>query len=270
MSEELYSTATPRLNQNVATSRSSAHIDALMTDEQAISNPNQSSFASPPTGLWRQVVSAEDTHGTQSPPETAPSFDQHGPATPVPEQRPTTMPALESFDPQDLAMENNPVTTRDIPLIDDSHTGNTGLPPPTQPTEPRTHHVPDHEQETSVTGWLAPPQAEEQPAASTPYKTQGTQTTKPSKISFDGAYSSLTSLHLLIPQFESAKFDIATFLQLCRVFPHLTFWDSDYLTLSEITFEWGDSYDDKDWMRLRAILAPTLMVNPSFPLSKKK
>ncbi len=38
------------------------------------------------------------------------------------------------------------------------------------------------------------------------------------------------------------------------------FWDSDYLTLSEITFEWGDSYDDKDWVRLRAILAPTLMV----------
>ena len=36
----------------------------------------------------------------------------------------------------------------------------------------------------------------------------------------------------------------------------------EYLTLSEITFEWGDSYDDKDWIRLRAILAPTLMVSP--------
>lgn len=34
----------------------------------------------------------------------------------------------------------------------------------------------------------------------------------------------------------------------------------DYLSLSEITFEWGDSYDDKDWDRLRKILAPTLMV----------
>ena len=34
----------------------------------------------------------------------------------------------------------------------------------------------------------------------------------------------------------------------------------EYLSLSEITFEWGDSYDDKDWSRLRAILAPTLMV----------
>lgn len=37
--------------------------------------------------------------------------------------------------------------------------------------------------------------------------------------------------------------------------------NADYLSLSEITFEWGDSYDDKDWMRLRAILAPTLMVS---------
>ena len=35
---------------------------------------------------------------------------------------------------------------------------------------------------------------------------------------------------------------------------------TDYLSLSEITFEWGDSYDDKDWDRLRKILAPTLMV----------
>ncbi|KAI4201745.1 MAG: hypothetical protein LQ346_002107 [Caloplaca aetnensis] len=35
----------------------------------------------------------------------------------------------------------------------------------------------------------------------------------------------------------------------------------DYLSLSEITFEWGDSYDAKDWRRLRAILAPTLMVD---------
>ncbi|KAL8715830.1 MAG: hypothetical protein Q9220_000497 [cf. Caloplaca sp. 1 TL-2023] len=35
----------------------------------------------------------------------------------------------------------------------------------------------------------------------------------------------------------------------------------DYLSLSEITFEWGDSYDAKDWRRLRAILAPTLMID---------
>ena len=33
----------------------------------------------------------------------------------------------------------------------------------------------------------------------------------------------------------------------------------DFLSLSEITFEWGNSYDDKDWRRLRAILAPGLM-----------
>ncbi|MCJ1463673.1 hypothetical protein MMC07_002281 [Pseudocyphellaria aurata] len=37
----------------------------------------------------------------------------------------------------------------------------------------------------------------------------------------------------------------------------------DYLSLSEITFEWGDSYDDKDWDRLRKILAPTLMIDYS-------
>lgn len=36
---------------------------------------------------------------------------------------------------------------------------------------------------------------------------------------------------------------------------------SEYLALSELAFEWGDSYDDKDWPRLRAILAPFLMVS---------
>ncbi|KAI9814064.1 MAG: centractin- actin- protein of the dynactin complex [Pycnora praestabilis] len=35
----------------------------------------------------------------------------------------------------------------------------------------------------------------------------------------------------------------------------------DWLALSELTFEWGDSYDTKDWNRLREILAPTLMVD---------
>lgn len=40
--------------------------------------------------------------------------------------------------------------------------------------------------------------------------------------------------------------------------PRISF--DDYLSLSEITFEWGDSYDAKDWRRLGAILAPTLMV----------
>ncbi|KAL8909512.1 MAG: hypothetical protein Q9207_000192 [Kuettlingeria erythrocarpa] len=41
--------------------------------------------------------------------------------------------------------------------------------------------------------------------------------------------------------------------------PRISF--DDYLSLSEITFEWGDSYDAKDWRRLRAILAPTLMID---------
>ena len=44
----------------------------------------------------------------------------------------------------------------------------------------------------------------------------------------------------------------------------LIYYASEYLSLSEITFEWGDSYDDKDWARLRAILAPTLMVGLVF------
>ena len=41
---------------------------------------------------------------------------------------------------------------------------------------------------------------------------------------------------------------------------HLLIEVIEYLALSEITFEWGDSYDDKDWQRLSAILAPKLMV----------
>ncbi|KAK5057511.1 centractin- actin- protein of the dynactin complex [Exophiala bonariae] len=33
------------------------------------------------------------------------------------------------------------------------------------------------------------------------------------------------------------------------------------LQLNEISFEWGDSYDAKDWGRLRAIIAPTLVID---------
>ncbi|QLI71127.1 Scytalone dehydratase-like protein Arp1 [Metarhizium brunneum] len=35
----------------------------------------------------------------------------------------------------------------------------------------------------------------------------------------------------------------------------------DYLDLSTLVFEWADSYDAKDWARLRAILAPALYVD---------
>lgn len=35
----------------------------------------------------------------------------------------------------------------------------------------------------------------------------------------------------------------------------------EWLALSELNFEWGDSYDDKDWERLAKIVAPTLMVD---------
>ncbi|RDA83077.1 hypothetical protein CP532_2557 [Ophiocordyceps camponoti-leonardi (nom. inval.)] len=37
----------------------------------------------------------------------------------------------------------------------------------------------------------------------------------------------------------------------------------DYLELSGLLFEWGDSYDSKDWTRLRGIIAPTLYVDYS-------
>ncbi|KAJ5738860.1 hypothetical protein N7493_002015 [Penicillium malachiteum] len=35
---------------------------------------------------------------------------------------------------------------------------------------------------------------------------------------------------------------------------------SDYLACSELTFEWADSYDTKNWSRLANILAPTVKV----------
>ncbi|KJZ72328.1 Putative scytalone dehydratase [Hirsutella minnesotensis 3608] len=37
----------------------------------------------------------------------------------------------------------------------------------------------------------------------------------------------------------------------------------DYLELSALVFEWADSYDAKDWSRLRNIIAPTLYVDYS-------
>ncbi|RAH69478.1 scytalone dehydratase arp1 [Aspergillus aculeatinus CBS 121060] len=35
----------------------------------------------------------------------------------------------------------------------------------------------------------------------------------------------------------------------------------DYLQLEKCAFNWGDSYDAKDWDRLRAIIAPTLRID---------
>jgi len=37
----------------------------------------------------------------------------------------------------------------------------------------------------------------------------------------------------------------------------------DYLAITEVHFEWADSYDNKDWKRLEKILAPTLLVDYS-------
>ncbi|KAJ5725585.1 uncharacterized protein N7483_006942 [Penicillium malachiteum] len=36
---------------------------------------------------------------------------------------------------------------------------------------------------------------------------------------------------------------------------------SDYLACSELTFEWADSYDTKNWSRLANILAPTVKIH---------
>nr|ALR81979.1 scytalone dehydratase [Scleromitrula shiraiana] len=35
----------------------------------------------------------------------------------------------------------------------------------------------------------------------------------------------------------------------------------DYLELTAVVFNWGDSYDAKDWKRLESIIAPTLLVD---------
>ena len=35
----------------------------------------------------------------------------------------------------------------------------------------------------------------------------------------------------------------------------------DYLGLNHALFEWADSYDAKDWDRLRKVIAPTLRVS---------
>ncbi|KAJ5884714.1 Scytalone dehydratase and Cyanocinnoline inhibitor [Penicillium taxi] len=37
----------------------------------------------------------------------------------------------------------------------------------------------------------------------------------------------------------------------------------DYLSITSVTFEWADSYDNKDWDRLRKILASTLLIDYS-------
>jgi hypothetical protein len=36
---------------------------------------------------------------------------------------------------------------------------------------------------------------------------------------------------------------------------------AEYLGVTEAAFEWADSYDSKDWDRLRKCIAPTLRVS---------
>lgn len=170
------------------------------------------------------------------------------PETTVPELPRPPMRAPESFTREDLAMENNPAVTAEAPSRTSAATSTftTTIEPPNEYAginegQPEPVLLP----ETSATGWLVPP------ALSTPT----------SKITFDGTRLTFVSVYLINPQMYYVQFEIETFLQLKSVFRHLMLWDSDYLALSEITFEWGDSYDDKDWMRLGAILAPTLMVS---------
>ncbi|KAJ5317994.1 hypothetical protein PENANT_c004G05124 [Penicillium antarcticum] len=43
--------------------------------------------------------------------------------------------------------------------------------------------------------------------------------------------------------------------------PNLDISFQDYLILSKLVFDWADSYDAKDWDRLRGIIAPTLTVD---------
>ena len=103
----------------------------------------------------------------------------------------------------------------------------------------------------SSAGWLVPPAAN-----------------SASKITFEGMSSTSLSpfpsiLSFLFFSFLPSSKDKGKKKENKRILASNKRCNTDYLSLSEITFEWGDSYDDKDWMRLRAILAPTLMVCPS-------
>ncbi|KAI9730420.1 MAG: centractin- actin- protein of the dynactin complex [Cirrosporium novae-zelandiae] len=43
--------------------------------------------------------------------------------------------------------------------------------------------------------------------------------------------------------------------------PNLDISFKDYLELNKVVFDWGDSFDTKDWKRLRGIIAPTMLVD---------
>ena len=78
--------------------------------------------------------------------------------------------------------------------------------------------------------------------------------TTPSKISFEGTSGNQT-MGMVAVSSEHVCFFVLHRQKLKRKSKC-----SEFLALSEITFEWSDSYDNKDWARLRTILAPSLMV----------
>ena len=193
---------------------------------------------------------------TQAPLETHAASDtaMSTIGAPISEARATmapTMPAPEAFTSGDLAMNNNPVTTaglqppsgdQDSSTTNHAHSVGASNVHPELPQIHENTPVPDPLSETSTTDWLVPSAAP-----------------MTSRITFDGKLS-------LCLVYSSNKVSSSMWCKpLCHsplnaICAYLMPLESDYLTLSEITFEWGDSYDDKDWMRLRAILAPTLVV----------
>jgi hypothetical protein len=73
----------------------------------------------------------------------------------------------------------------------------------------------------------------------------------PAEISFQGMHISF-SIELLLFEFESWKWTAVL-------------KNSDFLGLNTCLYEWADSYDSKDWDRLRKCNAPTLRVRPPMP-----
>lgn len=163
------------------------------------------------------------------------------------------------------SLPQTPYSGMSAPSMPRAHTGTSAdrIPPiasyPTAPgTASQTPQPGMSQQGVQAAGWLVPP-----PASPT------------SKITFEGMFddfsSTIPSVLFLNSSSSSSERD---FFPSLRIEEELRTQEkrkslasncnTDYLSLSEITFEWGDSYDDKDWMRLRAILAPTLMVRHSF------
>ncbi len=176
--------------------------DTFMPDGETVPIAQESSTSTLSKETQQTEEPAASTHGTQTPPRKSSPADTPAAEPPTPSIRTADRGITKGFAPEDLAMQRNPMVTADSSMVDPQPAERTAEVPRDYSQHKETDFVQDQRQETSVTGWLVPPRAEEPSTAAELAPLTVETATGQSRISFEGACSSSALLHLLTPHFD--------------------------------------------------------------------